>query len=100
VTWLFQIAGCSATDEAVQFRLERANFFTRQAPQDRYSAPRCRWEFGGLECGYVINEVAAFVTCPKTLDACIARGQDHASRGLPVLHPGRFGGFPGIAAQP
>jgi len=96
----FQIAGCSATEEAVTFRLERANFFNRSAPQDRYSAPRCRWEFGSLDgCGYIISAAAAFTSCPKTVDACTARGADELARGLPVLHPARFGGFPGIPRQ-
>lgn len=97
--WDLQIAAAAATDEAVTFRLERANFFMRLSPQDRYVASRCRWEFGGPECGYVVNDVAAFTSCPKTLGACIQRGLDHQSRGLPVLHPGRFGGFPGIPRQ-
>ena len=97
--WDLQIAGAQASSDAVAFRLERANFFSRLAPQDRYVAGRCRWPFGSAECGYVINDVAAYTTCPKTIDACIARGADHASRGLPVLHPGRFGGFPGIPKQ-
>lgn len=97
--WDLLIAGALASDEAVTFRLERANFFSRQAPQDRYIAGRCRWEFGSPECGYIINDVAAFTSCPKTVDACVARGADHASRGLPVLHPRRFGGFPGIPRQ-
>lgn len=97
--WELQVAGCTADDEAVTFRLERANFFSRLSPVDRYGAQRCRWRFGSEECGYVINEVAAYTTCPKTLDACIDRGQDHLSRGLPVVHPRRFGGFPGIPRQ-
>jgi phage-related protein len=97
--WDMTVAGAYATEEAIAFRLERANFFTRQSPQDRYVASRCRWEFGSGECGYVVNAVAAYTTCPKTLSACIARGQDHAARGLPVLHPARFGGFPGIPRQ-
>lgn len=97
--WDMQIAGAYASEEAVTFRLEKANFFTRNSPQDRYVAGRCRWAFGSTECGYVVNAVAAYTTCPKTLGACIARGQDHAARGLPVLHPARFGGFPGIPRQ-
>lgn len=97
--WTFQIAGAIANDESVIFRLERANFFTRMSPQDRFIAASCRWEFGGPECGYIINDVAAYTTCPKTIDACKLRGLDHLSRGLAVLHPGRFGGFPGIPKQ-
>lgn len=94
-----QIAGAMANDEAVTFRLERANFFTKQSPQDRFVAARCRRDYGSLECGYIINEVAGFQTCPKTIEACTERGLDHALRGLPVLHPRRFGGFPGIPKQ-
>lgn len=95
----FQVASASADDEVVTFKLERANFFTRQVPQDRFSARRCRWGFGGDECGYVQNAVATYTDCDKTLAKCIERGQDHAARGLPVLHPRRFGGFPGIPKQ-
>jgi hypothetical protein len=72
------------------------SFAPGQSPNDRDVASRCCWAFGSAECGYVINAAAAYTTCPKTLSACIARGQDHAARGLPVLHPARFGGFPGI----
>jgi phage-related protein len=97
--WDLQVAGAYATDEAVSFRLERANFFERTSPQDRFVARQCRWDFGSPECGYVINAVAAFTSCPRTKSACTARGQDHATRGLPVLHPRRFGGFPGIPRQ-
>lgn len=97
--WEMQIATAYANDEAISFRLERANFFARQSPQDRYVAGRCRWAFGSAECGYVINAAAAYTTCPKTLTGCVARGLDHETRGLPVLHPQRFGGFPGIPRQ-
>lgn len=95
----FDIASATANDEAVTFKLERANFFTRQSPQDRFSARRCRREFGGIACGYVQNALAGFATCSKTQVACIARGDDHVARGLPRLHPMRFGGFPGIPKQ-
>lgn len=98
-TWDMRVAGCFATAEAVTFRLERANFLSRNVPVDRFTAARCRWGFGSAECGYVINSVAAYTTCPKTLSACIARGNDHAARRLPVIHPRRFGGFPGIPRQ-
>lgn len=97
--WELAIAGTVANDEVVSFRLENPNYFTLRRPQDRYVAGRCRWAFGSEECGYIKNVIAAYQTCPKTLDACIARGQDHAARGLPVVHPDRFGAFPGIPRQ-
>lgn len=97
--WDLIIASASATDEAVTFRLARQNFFAKVVPQDRFIAQRCRWQFGSSQCGYVLNSSAGFQECPKTLEACAARGQDHLARGLPVLHPARFGGFPGIPKQ-
>ena len=97
--WEFDISGALANDEAVTFRLEKANFFTKRTPQDRFIAARCRWNFGGDECGYVINAAAAYSTCAKTVTACALRGDDHVARGLIRLHPRRFGGFPGIPKQ-
>lgn len=98
-TWKMQIASASADDRVVTFKLERANFFTRSAPQDRFSARRCRWVFGGAECGYVQNGFAGYTTCGKTFADCVARGADMQLRGLPKIHPKRFGGFPGIPKQ-
>jgi len=96
----FTIASAPADSESVTLKLERANFYPRRAPQERFGASRCRWQLGDRgTCGYVINQFAAFTTCNKTIVNCAARGEDHAARGLPVLHPGRFGGFPGIPKQ-
>tara|TARA_Y100001973_G_C5170562_1_gene318770 strand:- start:897 stop:1595 length:699 start_codon:yes stop_codon:yes gene_type:complete len=97
--WDFEISTIQADSETVSLRLERVNFFSKVVPQDRFTARRCRWKFGSENCGYVINSNAAFTECPKTLAACIARGEDHKTRGLPCLHPRRFGGFPGIPKQ-
>lgn len=97
--WDFRVAAASASGDAVTLRLEQPNFLQRKLPQDRYVAHRCRWPFGGQECGYIVNAVAAFTTCGKTVADCVARGDDERLRGLPVLHPRRFGGFPGIPRQ-
>jgi phage-related protein len=99
IRWDFVIAGVSATDDAATFRLALPNFFQRKAPADRFVASRCRWGFGSIECGYPINPAAAFTDCNKTVAECIARGADELFRRLPVLHPRRFGGFPGIPRQ-
>jgi hypothetical protein len=97
----FRIASVSATDVGVTFHCEQRNFLDWRAPADVFVGSGCRWakEFGGTNCGYVINSVAAFTTCPGTIAACIARGEDHRVRGLPVIHPARFGAFPGIASN-
>jgi len=95
----FVVASAVASESTVTIRLEHPNFFQIRVPGSRFVARRCRWEFGGPECGYPVTTAAAFTTCGKTIDDCIQRGQDEAFRNLPVLHPRRFGGFPGIPAQ-
>ena len=98
--WNFEIVSARVTRKAVGIQLEMPNFFERRVPNDAYNASRCRWlKFGGTECGYVINTSAAFSTCDRSLDACVERGLDEAIRGIPVLHPLRFGGYPGITVQ-
>lgn len=95
----FQIAELSVTAEAATFRLQIESVYQIQVPEDRFSPRRCRWDFGGPECGYLVNSVAAFTTCGKLVADCIARGLDEAARGIPVRHPRRFGGFRGVAVS-
>jgi phage-related protein len=97
--WELEVAGVIANEEAIGIRLERPNFLQRTSPGDRYIPSRCRWQFGGPQCGYVINGFAAFTRCPKTIAACIARGADMEERGLPEILPGNFGGHPGVSTQ-
>lgn len=95
----FRITQASASDGTVQLRLESPSYFQQTLPTSRYIAKRCRWGFGSPDCGYIITQFAGFTTCGKTIDDCVARGLDEAARGLLVLHPKRFGGFPGIPTQ-
>jgi phage-related protein len=95
-SFAYQIAGCTLNDEAAVLRLEHPNYLQRLVPQERHNPSHCRWAFGSEECGYVINSVAAYTTCPKTLNACTLRGLDMQARRLPKIHPQRFGGFVGI----
>lgn len=94
--WQLAVAQATLNSSVCVLRLEQRNLYVLRKPQDRFSTSRCRHKFGGEECGYIINGVAGFTTCDKTLPACIARGQDMAARNLPVLQPGTFGGFLGI----
>jgi phage-related protein len=93
------ISSAEATAETVTFRLEIPNPYRRRVPVDRYNPQLCRWAFGSPGCGYPINEAAAFTSCRKTLADCIARGEDEASRRIPVRHPRRFGGFRGVPTE-
>lgn len=97
----FRIAGVEASIDAVQIRLEVQNPFLRTLPKDRFNPHRCRHAFGapGGRCGYEVTTAAAFTSCPGTIDACRARGDDEAARRLPRLHPLRFGGFRGVAVS-
>lgn len=97
VPWTFRIADAEENAEAIQIRLELPNFFQRKMPQERVQAQVCQWAFGEEECGYIVNVSAAFTTCDHSLAACILRGDDERTRGLPVRHPRRFGAFRGIA---
>lgn len=99
LAWDFVVQASLANADQVTLRLSQPNYFARQAPQDRYGAARCRWPFGSDQCGYVVNAVAAYTSCDKSLADCVARGDDEVARLLPRLHPLRFGGFPGIPQQ-
>lgn len=98
--WRLQVAEVNANDEAINLRLERPNFLQRNSPQDRYVPNRCRWPYGSTFCGYVLNGLAAFPTCPKTISACIERGEDMIARGFgPNVLPANYGGHPGVSVQ-
>lgn len=90
------VAGAALTATTAALLLEMPNLLQRLVPFDRYHPQRCRWGFGSRECGYVINEFAAFTTCNKSLSDCVARGDDMAARNLPRTQPARFGAFAGI----
>lgn len=92
-----EVVSASITSEGIAFKISAFNLFQLQFPPFIFARRRCRYIFGGPECGYNITASgAAFSTCPKTLDACEDRGDDEVARSLPRRHPSRFGGWPGI----
>lgn len=97
--WDYTVATCAANDKVLTLRLEPPNYFSQRVPEERYVANRCRWRHGGPECGYIVNAVAAYTSCDKTMTQCLAHGDDEVARNLPRLHPQRFGGFPGIPTE-
>lgn len=92
----YEIQSATLGDESATIRLEHPNYLQFVVPQERHNPAHCRHRFGGTRCGYVINAIAAFSACNKTLSDCEARGFDMQSRRLPKLQPQRFGGFIGI----
>lgn len=100
LTFDLRVADCQASNEVVTLRMSLANFLEVRTPSKRFIAGTCRYhEFGGAQCGYIVNSVAAYHDCNRTPDDCTARGLDEAVRNLPVLHPLRFGGFLGIPTE-
>lgn len=103
-----QIVSTSIKDNAIGFEVGGSNLFRLVFPQYIYSPDVCKWGFGSTECGYnILAPGAGFSKCgitnggvqvakPFTLQACQAIGDDEQSIGLSVLHPGRFGGEPGM----
>lgn len=92
------VSSAKATNDVVQFDLEARSLRSSQVPHDRFLRDRCGWQFRSDECGYEPDSSlgANFRTCNKTLEDCIARGEDELVRGLPLLHPMQYGGFPGL----
>lgn len=100
--YVSQITGVEADEKVVLFNLGRPSL-NRGAFPARRSLPTCAVvRFGNADCGYIIPVGAddtiggGFTFCPKSTEACDERGLDEAARGVTVLHPRRFDGFPGI----
>ena len=93
-----EVESATITREGLAFNISPFNLYALQFPPFIYVRRRCRYaEFGGSRCGYLVNAPgAAFSECGFTYEDCGKRGDDEVARGLPRLHPRRFGGFPGI----
>ena len=62
---------------------------------------RCRWRYRGPGCFFAGDPGNAELgACEKTLPACELRGTWEEDNGLEVLHPGQFGGAPGLPYGP
>lgn len=92
------VSGVRVSAETINFDLEARAFRSSQLPHDRFMRDRCAWQFRSEECGYEpdATQGANFRTCDKSLVDCLARGDDEEARGLPVLHPMQYGGFPAL----
>jgi len=90
----------TVTETSVNFRVSHHPFFEVDLPHQRYYRERCRWRFKSAECGWTFGGSGDDSdSCDKTLDGpngCQAHGTLATDNGDTPLHPGRFGGFPGI----
>lgn len=96
------VLGTRATPERVAFDVGVQDLFAFKLPAQRFTKFYCRHleqGYGSALCGAPIDDAgffADFPTCGGTLADCRARGAGELAHGLPVLHPLRYGGFPGI----
>ena len=101
----FKVISTSANETAVTAQLGDLSLYDTFVPSTRMLKDSCRHQYRGLECGYAVPSANAFYlsTCDKSLDGpngCVVHGASETDAGMNlVLHPERFGGFPGIPTQ-
>ncbi|MEL6713641.1 MAG: hypothetical protein AAFP86_07700 [Planctomycetota bacterium] len=94
------VTGCSVSSSAVSIKVSSPNLTRSQFPRQVYRRVGCGHVFGDGLCGYDRSAPGAlFQTCPRTLTACIERGEDEKARGLGDKHPRNFFAFPGMARR-
>jgi phage-related protein len=108
VRWDATIRKAKVDQTKVSFELGRFDLQGARVPARRYISASCSHVWLSTECGYVevpgaTNTVGGgydrTVQCPRTLEACQARGEDEEARGVTVLHPLRWGGHRGIPGR-
>ena len=97
----FKVTGTVATEEGVQMGLGDLSMYDSYVPAQRMLRSYCRHQYRGPGCGYSVDEADTFylAACDKSLDGpngCVVHGTSESDAGVAVLHPDRFGGFPGI----
>jgi hypothetical protein len=98
-SFYFKVAGCTLTTTAATLRLEIDNWFQRKIPVDTFNIVRCRHRFGGPRCKYLVNDLAAYTDCGKTITDCKARHADMIARNLGANVLSSYGAFLGIPQQ-
>ena len=88
----FTVVAADVSEERVELTLRWTNFFEEQFPHDTFVRGRCRWLQGSTECG----DYRMQVDCGRTLEGCIAVGEDWSAAGLAPLHPRRYSGYDSI----
>jgi phage-related protein len=97
----FKILTTTATEEAVVANLGDLSLYEVFIPGQRMMRHYCRHQYRAAGCGYAVSSADSnyLSTCDKSLDGpdgCEIHGASETAAGMPVIHPGRFGGFPGI----
>jgi len=97
----FRIMTMTATEEACVAQLGDISLYETFFPGQRMMRHYCRHQYRSAECGYSVDSGDAnyLAACDKSLDGgngCEAHGASETAAGVAVIHPNRFGGFPGI----
>ena len=97
----FKILTMTVTGEAAAAQLGDISLYETNFPDQRMMRHACRHQYRSSGCGYSVDSADAnyLSGCDKTLDGangCTVHGASETAAGAPVIHPDRFGGFPGI----
>jgi lambda family phage minor tail protein L len=97
----FRVMTMTATEEACAAQLGDISLYETFFPGQRMMRNFCRHQYRSAACGYSVPTSHAnyLSTCDKSLDGpngCQVHGASETAAGTAVIHPNRFGGFPGI----
>lgn len=97
----FTVTNATSSLNQVDLRLGLAPFHDIPFPRMRMVRNRCQHRYRGPVCGFAgtFPSTRGVDWCSKLLngaDGCRAHGVYEAENRLPVIHPGRFGGAPGL----
>ncbi len=97
----FRIVSTVANEELITATLGDYDLYATKFPSQRMMRFYCRHVYQDGMCGYSVDSANPFymAECDKTLygkKGCQVHGTSEANAGTDILHPERFGGFPGI----
>ena len=97
----FRILATNATAEGITADIADQDMYAATLPKQRLLKNFCRHQYRSAACGYAVDPSNGnFLSgCDKSLsgpNGCKVHGASESSAGVAVVHPARFGGFPGI----
>ena len=97
----FKILSTTVTEEGAAAQLGDISLYETFFPGQRMMRHSCRHQYRSSACGYSVDlsDANYLSGCDKTLDGangCAVHGASETAAGVTVIHPDRFGGFPGI----
>jgi phage-related protein len=99
---LYEVLDAEMGETDATLSLGQSSMEKKSFPDHRITKDFCTSHYGSARCGYDTKRAGALQTCDKTRDGkngCVAHGLSELLASLPVLHPKRFRGFPGVQRQ-